>query len=150
MPNFTQFPVMDVKFIEGLIAIFEQSSLSEMEYEEKRRAHPSDAPRRWRSPSTRRPTRPEGEDVVAASGPVRHLVKAGLSGAIYMAPAPDQKPFVAVGDVVEEGQTLGIVEAMKMLSPIEAEWSGRLAEICVTDGTSVEAGTTLFIIEPEA
>ncbi len=145
---------MDVKFIEGLIAIFEQSSLTEMEYEESgariRLTRRADGSVSVDTPPADTPEAAPVRTSLSASGPVRHLVKAGLSGAIYMAPAPDQKPFVAVGDVVEEGQTLGIVEAMKMLSPIEAEWSGRLAEICVTDGTSVEAGTTLFIIEPEA
>jgi acetyl-CoA carboxylase biotin carboxyl carrier protein len=150
---------MDVKFIEGLIAIFEQSGLTEMEYQEKgarirltRRADGSvsvDTP----PIDAQSGDAPDAAPVLTSpsnSGPVRHLVKAGLSGVIYMAPAPDQKPFVAVGDVVEEGQTLGIVEAMKMLSPIETEWGGRVTEICVTDGMSVEAGTTLFIIEPEA
>jgi acetyl-CoA carboxylase biotin carboxyl carrier protein len=145
---------MDVKFIEGLIAIFEQSGLTEMEYEEKgariRMTRRADGSVSVDTPAADTPEAAPVRASVSRSGPVRHLVKAGLSGVIYMAPAPDQKPFVAVGDVVEEGQTLGIVEAMKMLSPIESEWSGRLAEICVTDGTPVDAGTTLFIIEPEA
>jgi acetyl-CoA carboxylase biotin carboxyl carrier protein len=142
---------MDVKFIEGLIAIFEQSGLAEMEYEERgariRLTRRADGSVSVSTPDTS--DAPREAPAPVAAGPLRHLVKAGLSGVIYMAPAPDQKPFVAIGDMVEEGQTLGIVEAMKMLSPIEAEWSGRIAEICVTDGAPVEAGAVLFIIEPE-
>lgn len=144
---------MDVKFVEGLVALFERSGLAEIEYEENgariRLTRGADASVSIEHAQTNTDAASETASAQAA-GPARHSVKAGLSGVIYMAPAPDQPPFVAVGDRIEEGQTLGIVEAMKMLSPIESEWTGRRAEICVMDATAVEAGTTLFIIEPEA
>ncbi|MCI3208732.1 MULTISPECIES: biotin/lipoyl-containing protein [Pandoraea] len=78
----------------------------------------------------------------------RHTVTAGLVGTFYRASAPDQPPFVSVGDVVQEGQTLAIVEAMKLLNSIDADRAGRLVEIAADDGTAVTPDTVLFVIEP--
>lgn len=79
-----------------------------------------------------------------------HTVRAGLVGMFFRAPGPDQPPFVSPGDVVREGQTLAIIEAMKMLNAVEADVSGRVVQILAEDGTMVEAGTPLFLIEPGA
>lgn len=69
-----------------------------------------------------------------------------MVGTFYRAPSPGAEPFVKVGDKVEAGQTLCIIEAMKLLNEIEAEASGTVKEICVENGQPVEFGQTLFII----
>jgi acetyl-CoA carboxylase biotin carboxyl carrier protein len=79
---------------------------------------------------------------------VHHVITAGLTGTFYRASAPDQPPFVSLGDVVEEGQTLAVVEAMKMLNTIDADRSGRVTGIFAEDGESVSPDSTLFAIEP--
>jgi acetyl-CoA carboxylase biotin carboxyl carrier protein len=77
-----------------------------------------------------------------------HVVAAGLTGTFYRSPAPDQAPFVAVGDSVKEGQTLAVVEAMKLLNAIEADRAGRIVSIFAEDGATVSPDTQLFAIEP--
>ena len=69
-----------------------------------------------------------------------------MVGTFYRAPSPGATPFVNVGDKVTAGQTLCIIEAMKLLNEIEAETSGTVKEICVENGQPVEFGQTLFII----
>ena len=71
-------------------------------------------------------------------------VTSPLVGVFYAAPAEDAKPFVTVGDRVSKGQTLCIVEAMKLMNEIAAEEDGVIEEICVTNGQVVEFGTVLF------
>ncbi len=69
-----------------------------------------------------------------------------MVGTFYRAPSPGAEPFVKVGDKVQAGQTLCIIEAMKLLNEIEAETSGTVKEICVENGQPVEFGQQLFII----
>lgn len=73
-------------------------------------------------------------------------VKSSLVGVFYAAPAENAAPYVAVGDHVRIGQTLCIVEAMKLMNEITAEEEGIISEICVTSGQVVEFGTELFRI----
>ena len=70
-----------------------------------------------------------------------------MVGAFYAAPAPGAKPFVKVGDVVSAGQVVCIVEAMKLMNEIESEVSGKVVQICVEDGQSVEYGQVLMYVE---
>lgn len=70
-----------------------------------------------------------------------------MVGAFYAAPAPGAKPFVKVGDVVSAGQVVCIVEAMKLMNEIESEVSGKIVQICVEDGQSVEYGQVLMYVE---
>ena len=77
-------------------------------------------------------------------------VKAPMVGTFYEAPAPGEAPFVKVGDQVSAGQTLCIVEAMKLMNEIEAEEMGTVREICLKDASPVEFGTVMFYIEPTA
>ncbi len=74
-------------------------------------------------------------------------VKSPIVGTYYQASSPDSDPFVKVGDAIQKGQTLCIIEAMKIMNEIEAEFAGTLKEILVTDGTPVEFDQPLFIIE---
>ena len=70
-----------------------------------------------------------------------------MVGAFYAAPAPGAKPFVKVGDVVSTGQVVCIVEAMKLMNEIETEVSGKITQICVEDGQSVEYGQVLMYVK---
>ena len=73
-----------------------------------------------------------------------------MVGVAYVAPTEDSDPFVKVGDKVKAGDTLCIVEAMKLMNEIPAEYDGVVAEICIQDGQVVEYGTKLFRIERQA
>lgn len=74
-------------------------------------------------------------------------VTSPMVGTVYLQPEPDALPFVAVGDTVEVGQTIVIVEAMKVMNPIRAEAAGTVTEIRVTDGQPVEFGDILLVIQ---
>ena len=77
-----------------------------------------------------------------------HSVKSPIVGTFYESPSPGSPPFVKVGDTVEAGQVLCIIEAMKLMNEIEAEVAGSVAEIFVQNATPVEFGQPLFRIEP--
>ncbi|MHA7970741.1 acetyl-CoA carboxylase biotin carboxyl carrier protein [Rhizobium sp. CAU 1783] len=87
---------------------------------------------------------------VAAAEPARNLanaVTAPMVGTAYLAPAPGSRPFVEVGSIVKEGQTLLIIEAMKTMNQIPAPRSGKVVEILIEDGRPVEYGEPLVVIE---
>jgi acetyl-CoA carboxylase biotin carboxyl carrier protein len=73
-----------------------------------------------------------------------HLIKSPIVGTFYESPSPGSPPFVKIGDSVQEGQVLCIIEAMKLMNEIEAEVSGVLAKAFVSNGTPVEYGMPLF------
>jgi acetyl-CoA carboxylase biotin carboxyl carrier protein len=75
-----------------------------------------------------------------------HAVKSPMVGTFYRAPSPDAKPFVEVGGVVKEGETICVIEAMKLMNEIEADASGTIKAILVENGQPVEYGQALFII----
>ena len=90
----------------------------------------------------------EDNDVVNARKDLKgNIVKSPMVGTFYLKPSPDAKPYVEVGKQVKKGDTLCIVEAMKLMNEIESEYTGTIKEILVEDGTAVEYGTELFIIE---
>lgn len=70
-----------------------------------------------------------------------------MVGTFYSAPSPDDAPFVKVGDSIAAGQVVCIIEAMKLMNEIEAEASGKITEICVKNGDSVEFGQVLMYVE---
>lgn len=76
-----------------------------------------------------------------------HKVTAPIVGTAYLAPSPDQEPFVKVGDTVQKGDPLLIVEAMKVMNEIKADASGEIAEILVEDGQPIEFGQALIKIK---
>jgi len=81
-----------------------------------------------------------------ATGQEGHVVKAPMVGTFYRSPSPDAKVFVEVGQAVKEGQTICIIEAMKLMNEIEADASGTVKAILVENGQPVEYGQPLFII----
>jgi acetyl-CoA carboxylase biotin carboxyl carrier protein len=84
----------------------------------------------------------------AAAPPQRgHQVTAPMVGTFYSGPAPGAKPFVEIGTEVKPGDTLCVIEAMKMMNQIESEVSGKVVSILVENGTPVEFGQALFVIE---
>jgi len=86
------------------------------------------------------------EEVAATDG--RHPIVAPLVGTFYRASQPGASPFVQEGDVVDEGQTVAIVEAMKLMNQVKADKSGKVAEIVCSDGDWVEFEQPLMYIEP--
>lgn len=76
-------------------------------------------------------------------------IESPMVGTFYRAPAPDAPPYVEVGDRVSKGQTLCILEAMKLMNELEAEVSGTVREICIGNGEPVEYGQVLFRIDPD-
>jgi acetyl-CoA carboxylase biotin carboxyl carrier protein len=81
-----------------------------------------------------------------AAGQEGHVVKAPMVGTFYRSPSPDAKAFVEVGQPIKEGQTICIIEAMKLMNEIEADASGTVKAILVENGQPVEYGQPLFII----
>lgn len=82
----------------------------------------------------------------ATSEPDGEVVKSPIVGTFYRAPNPDSDPFVSVGDSVEKGDTLCIVEAMKIMNEIESEFAGEIKKILVEDAEAIEFEQPLFII----
>lgn len=80
----------------------------------------------------------------------RIIVKSPMVGTFYRAPAPDAPPFVEVGQELEVGQVVCIIEAMKLMNEIKAEVAGRIAEVLLENGAPVEFGQPLFSVEPRA
>lgn len=87
---------------------------------------------------------PSAENRVAVENDGCISVRSSIVGVFYAAPAENAEPFVKIGDRVEKGQTLCIIEAMKLMNKITAEESGVIEKICVTNGQVVEYGTELF------
>jgi acetyl-CoA carboxylase biotin carboxyl carrier protein len=91
-------------------------------------------------------------DEAAAGAPEldgRHPIKAPLVGTFYRAPQPGAPPFVSEGDVVDEGQVVAIVEAMKLMNQVQADQAGKVAEILAQDGEWVEFEQVLMYLEPQ-
>jgi len=77
-----------------------------------------------------------------------HLVTSPMVGTFYRAASPDADPFVTEGTKVKKGETLCIIEAMKLMNEIEAEYDGVVDKICVENGSPIEYGQALFVITP--
>jgi acetyl-CoA carboxylase biotin carboxyl carrier protein len=89
---------------------------------------------------------PAGAPAGVADEPKGHEVKSPMVGTFYRAPGPGAKAFVEVGQAVKPGDTLCIIEAMKLLNEIEAEVAGTVKEILAENGQAVEYGQVLFVI----
>lgn len=152
---------MDIRKVKKLIDLLEESGINEIEIREGEesvritRAAPGAQTAYFAPPMNAAPA-PSAQNAAPAHTPVAdsvpaevpgHRVTAPMVGTFYRAPSPGARPFVEVGSPVEVGDTLCIIEAMKMLNPIEADRSGTIREALVENGHPVEYGQPLFIID---
>jgi len=152
---------MDIRKIKKLIELVEESGIAEIEIKEgeealRIRSH-IDVPTVSASPHTAtiqaqpQPAAPIAAttpiEKEASSAPTGHSVNSPMVGTLYRAPSPDAASFVEVGTKVNIGDTLCIVEAMKMMNQIDADKSGTVKAILVENGQPVEYGQPLVIIE---
>lgn len=162
---------MELKFIEKLIKLVKDHEIDSFEYSESGeklrivRRHPqppSNVVQSSLPPTTTTITGlPSSEAVVTAAPPLSTAGNAAptvnsnlievvspMVGTFYSAPAPDAAPYVNVGDNVQVGQVLCIIEAMKLMNELQSEHSGKMVEILVKNAQPVEFGQPLFRIEP--
>jgi acetyl-CoA carboxylase biotin carboxyl carrier protein len=164
---------MDLRKIKKLIDLLEESNLAEIEIKEGEESvrlarvpshplHPGQmmqaAPIHYAAPTQppSAPAMPMQSPVDAATGgshkphgtelPAGHVVRAPMVGTFYASPSPEKPAFVSVGQTVKAGETLGIIEAMKMFNPIEADVSGTVLAIQCESGQPVEFDQPLFVI----
>lgn len=146
---------MELKEIQELIKSLNQSGFSEFNLETdglklqiKRTSQAATAPAGPEVAGMEETEKPlEKQDSNASRK--HHVLKAPMVGTFYRAPAPDAEPFVEVGSLVTKGQTVCIIEAMKLMNEIEADIAGRIVEIKVENGQPVEYGQELFVIAEE-
>jgi len=91
---------------------------------------------------------PAAKPAAAEGGGRSIIIKSPMVGSFYRAPAPDAPPFLEIGQDIEPGQVVCIIEAMKLMNEIKAEVRGRVTEILVQNGDPVEFGQPLFAVEP--
>ena len=91
--------------------------------------------------------KPETADKGDGLGPNQILIVAPMVGTFYRSPSPDSAPYVEKGEVIDPGQVVCIIEAMKLMNEIESEFKGRVNEVLVENGQPVEFGQPLFILE---
>ena len=155
---------MDLRKIKTLIDILEQSNLAEIEIKEGEesvrlsRMPKGGAPAPVMMPATQvhvespRAAAPAGAPAAAAAPsadkglPPGHVVRSPMVGTFYTSANPESPPFVKVGQTVKAGDTLGIIEAMKMFNQIEADHAGTVVAILGTNGQPVEFDEPLFVI----
>ncbi|CDT36463.1 Biotin carboxyl carrier protein of acetyl-CoA carboxylase [Vibrio coralliirubri] len=150
---------MDIRKIKKLIELVEESGISELEISEgeesvriSRNSTAPVAPVQYAAApapvaAAAPAAAPVAVEAAAPAVPAGHQVLSPMVGTFYGAPSPDAKPFVKVGQSVTAGETLCIVEAMKMMNQIEADKSGVVTAILVEDGQPVEFDQALVIIE---
>ena len=156
---------MDIRKVKKLIELLEESGIAEIEITEGEESvrisrypagpapvmMPATAPASPAAHAAGRAAVPAAEpaaDTPEAEPPdPGQTVTAPMVGTYYSAPAPGAKPFVEVGSTVEAGDTLCIIEAMKMMNQIEAELGGTVVSVLAENGEPVEFGQPLFIIE---
>lgn len=128
----------------------EQSSAPQMPVQYQMPAQPQQPQQAQQQPAPQQQQTAQSQESDATEEkqeqPSGDVVKSPIVGTFYRAPSPDDDPFVSVGDQVEKGQTLCIVEAMKIMNEIESEYSGEVQKILVEDGEAVEYDQPLFII----
>jgi len=144
---------MDLKLLKKIIEMFEASSLWELEIEEKgtrfRLGKKTGKESSLPPQASLLPKQSEEKKVLEVEGERKQLtvIRSPLVGTFYRALSPEDKPLVEVEDKVVAGQTLCIVEAMKVMNEITSEVAGKIKDILVKDGQPVEYDQELFLIE---
>ncbi len=162
---------MDIEELKKLVKLVEKSDIKELEIDEDGRkirivkgapeAAPMMMPMQYlpqmqhQAPQPTSAARPAALTVIGAEAAAEpeddgkyHNVTSPMVGTFYRASAEDAEPFTKEGDIVSKGQTLCIIEAMKLMNEIESDIAGRVVKILVENGSPVEFGETLFKIEP--
>ena len=158
---------MDLRKIKKLIDLLEESNLAEIEIKEGEESvrlarvpkggiavaapavapmhveHRAAAPMPMQSPTE---AATGGHAKPQSDLPEGHVVRAPMVGTFYASPSPDKPAFVSVGQAVKQGDTIGIIEAMKMFNPIEADVSGTVLKVLVENGQPIEFDEPLFVI----
>jgi len=153
---------MDMRKIRKLIELIKETGIAEIEIKEGEESvrisltkgtpvvyqtPPSPIPTAISEPEPRAPqivTSTQEESALTAN---KHSVKAPMVGTVYLSPSPGTKAFVEVGQTVKMGDTLCLIEAMKMFNQIEADKAGKILSILVENGVPVEFNQPLFVIE---
>ena len=159
---------MDLKLVKNLLDLISKSDVNEVSIEEgdfkikikkqselpaanlqyQMPAQPMSSPQSQAQPSQQASAQQEAAGgTESESQPEGEVVKSPIVGTFYEAPSPDSDAFVKVGDKVSAGDTLCIIEAMKIMNEIDAEFSGTVEKIIVNDGQPVEFDQPLFIIK---
>ncbi len=158
---------MDLSYIKKIIRLVENSDVDEIEIEEEGKKIrvaknrnlistyqiPMMSPTAAQLVAPHTPTIPAEQFPTPAAPPVKaeakyHEIRSPIVGTFYRAPAPDADSFIDVGDTVKTGQTLCIVEAMKLMNEIESDVDGKVIKILVDNGKPVEYNQVLFLVEP--
>lgn len=151
---------MDIRKVKKLMELLEQSGMAEIEIvegeESVRISRYGDAPAPAAAPvavaaapisAPIAPSTAEAQSTEPAASVDGHPITSPMVGTFYSAPSPTSDPFVQVGQHVNQGDTICIVEAMKIMNQIEADQSGTVTEILCNDGDAVEFGQTLVVIQ---
>jgi acetyl-CoA carboxylase biotin carboxyl carrier protein len=148
---------MDIRKIKKLIELLQESGVAEIEIHEGEESvrisrHMKDAmvnfaPSPYPQPMAPDPAQPGVTAPPPAPVARGHILKAPMVGTFYRAPSPGAKPFAEIGQRVEVGDTVCIIEAMKMFNQIEADKAGTIVDIMVESGQPVEYDQPLFVIE---
>lgn len=158
---------MDLNYLEKLLKLFDESSLTELEIDEEgtqvrlarqkeaaqpmQFAYPPMAPSYGGPAPQAAPAAPAAApktEAPAPAGATYHEVKSPIVGTLYRAPSPDADAYVQVGQSVQVGSTLCIIEAMKLMNEIESDVAGKIVKILVDNGQPVEYGQVLMLVEP--
>ncbi|MDB4038038.1 acetyl-CoA carboxylase biotin carboxyl carrier protein [Candidatus Thioglobus sp.] len=147
---------MDIRKVKKLMELLEESGMSEIEIKEGEESvkisrygnspAPSHSFVQQQAPTSLPPV-VAAPAIVDEPSTVGQSLTSPMVGTYYSAPSPTAKPFVTIGQHVKQGDTIGIVEAMKIMNQIEAEKSGTVLQILVKDGEAVEFGQPLIIVE---
>ncbi len=158
---------MDLKLVKNILTLISESDVDEVSIEEggfkikvKKQSESNLQTVHYQMPVQQQPvsapqaaaqpaTQTASETKPSASTDDGEVVKSPIVGTFYEASSPDADPFVKVGDHVKKGQTLCIVEAMKIMNEIEAEFSGTIQKIVAENGSPVEFDQPLFIIKKD-
>jgi len=146
---------MTIEEIKELLDLFNASGVGELELQRgddririRKAGQPAEHAVAAAAPPTQSVEAPTAPEIAAPADTGQVLVKSPIVGTYYDAGSPDSPPFVKVGDSVEPGQVLCIIESMKLMNEIEAEVAGVIAAKLVENGRPVEYGEALFSIRP--
>lgn len=143
---------MDLRKIKKLIEMLQESDLNEIEVKEgeesvrinrkKESIIQTTAPS---TPKTNQLEKSDGEDTIEYDN--HEKIVSPMVGTFYRKPAPDKEPFIEVGQMIKKGETVCIIEAMKMMNQVKSEFDGKVTSINIGDGEPVEFGQELISIE---